>query len=68
MGLTLLNMFSKSNFRMFKPKLLNNYFGLSKELRTTRCISSYLKKTPSDTIKVRNFYSYIIQIEVYKNI
>lgn len=46
MGLSLLNIISKSNFRIFKPKLLNNYIGMHKELKCTRLMSNYLHRTP----------------------
>lgn len=46
MGLSLLNIISKSNVRIFKPRLLSNCFGMHKELRCTRLMSNYLLKTP----------------------
>lgn len=51
MGLSLLNVISKSNFRIYKPKLLNNYIGRHKELQCTRFMSNYLQKLPIDTPK-----------------
>lgn len=52
MGLSLLNALLKSNFRMCKPKLLRNCFGLNtQELRCDRLMSNYLHKTPIETSK-----------------
>uniref|UniRef100_A0A2S2QSI4 Paraplegin n=1 Tax=Sipha flava TaxID=143950 RepID=A0A2S2QSI4_9HEMI len=48
MGLSLFNIISKSNVRLFKPKLLGNYTGAYKELRYTRLMSNYLLKTPKE--------------------
>lgn len=57
MGLSLLNVISKSNFRIYKPKLLGNFIGRHKELRCTRLMSNYLQKLPIDTSKqVSNLY------------
>lgn len=49
MGLSLLNIISKSNIRIYKPKLLNNYFGRRLELGCVRFMSNCLQKTPLDT-------------------
>lgn len=56
MGLSLLNIISKSNIRVYKPKLLNNYFGRCQELRCTRFMSNYLKKSPLDTSRKVIYY------------
>ncbi|XP_015379016.1 PREDICTED: paraplegin [Diuraphis noxia] len=54
MGLSLLNIISKSNFRILKPKLLGNYVGTNKEFRCTRYMSNYLRKIPIATSKKYN--------------
>lgn len=52
MGLSLLNVFSKSNFRICKPKLFRNYFAThTQELRCSRLMSNCLHKTPIETSK-----------------
>lgn len=51
MGLSLLNVISKSNFRIYKPKLLSNYFSTHKELRCTRLMTNHLHTTPKETSK-----------------
>lgn len=51
MGLSLLNVISKSNFRICKPKLLSSYILRHKELQCTRFMSNYLQKLPTDTSK-----------------
>jgi hypothetical protein len=57
MGLSLFNIISKSNVRLFKPKLLGNYTGAYKELRYTRLMSNYLLKTPKEkSSKVNNLF------------
>lgn len=51
MGLSLLNVISKSRIRIYKPKLLGNYLGRHTELKCTRLMSSFLQKKPIDTSK-----------------
>jgi len=50
MGLSLLKVISKSNFRLYKPKLLNNYVRQN-ELKCTRFMSNYLRNSPINTYK-----------------
>lgn len=54
MGLSMLNIISKSNFRILRPKLLGNYVGTTKELGCTRYMSNYLRKIPIATSKKVN--------------
>lgn len=51
MGLSMLNVILKSNFRLFKPKLLSNFCERNKEFKCTRFMSNYLQKTPVNTTK-----------------
>lgn len=59
MGLSLLNIISKSNFRILKPKLLGNYVGMNKELGCTRYMCNYLRKIPITTSKKVHSIHYI---------
>jgi len=59
MGLSLLNIISKSNFRILKPKLLGNYVRTHKEFGCTRYMSNYLHKIPVATSKKVNHLFYI---------
>lgn len=63
MGLSLLNVISKSRIRIYKPNLLDNYLGRHTELKCTRLMSNCLQKKPIDTTKnVGNFKKKIIMI------
>jgi len=68
MGLSLLGIISKSNFRIFKPKLLGNCIRTNKELGCPRFMSNYLRKIPIATSKKVpiNHLFYITKFKYFK--
>lgn len=65
MGLSLLNVISKSNFRIYKPNFLCNYLGRHKEIQCIRFFSYNLQKKPIDTYKkVINLFINIIKLNI----
>jgi len=67
MGLSLLSIVSKSNFRILKPKLLGNYIRTNKELVCPRYMSNYLRKIPVATSKkvFKSFILHIIHVKIF---
>lgn len=60
MGLSLLNVVSRANFRAYRPKLLSNFVGRQGEFRGTRFMGNYLHKTPIDTTKKVSIFFFFI--------
>jgi len=67
MGLSLLNIISKSNFRILRPKLLGSYVGTNKEFGCTKYMSNYLRKIPITTSKKVNNLFYTIKFKYFKS-
>lgn len=65
MGLSLLNVVSRANFRMCRAKLLSNFVGRHGELRCTRPMSNCLQKTPTHTTKNVSSFIFLFSITFF---
>lgn len=65
MGLSLLNVISKSNLRVFNPNLLGNILKRQNKLESTRLFCNNMYKKPIDTSKkVIYLFTYAIYLNI----